>query len=120
MLNGPKEASAISPGSIPLTLPEPGLSALFGVQDESLRILEEAFGVEISARGREVSLTGEPAAAALAARLLSQFGRLLEKGWTPKKTDLVTAIRIVKENPDASLVEFFFDNSAVGPSLRQV
>ena len=80
MLKQPEEARAIRPGSIPLTLPEAGLSALFGVQDENLRILEDAFGVEISARGREVSLTGEPAAAALAARLLSQFGLLLEKG----------------------------------------
>ena len=101
-------------------MPETGLSALFGVQDENLRILENAFGVEISARGREVSLTGEPAAAAQVARLLSEFGQLLEKGWVPKKSDLGTAIRIVKEDPDASLVEFFFENSAVGPSLRQV
>ena len=120
MLKQPEEARAIRPGSIPLTLPEAGLSALFGVQDENLRILEDAFGVEISARGREVSLTGEPAAAALAARLLSQFGLLLEKGWVPKKPDLLTAIRIVKDDPEASLVDFFFENRSVGPSLRQV
>jgi phosphate starvation-inducible PhoH-like protein len=114
-----KEARTIRPGSIPLTLPENGLSALFGVHDENLRILEEAFGVEIAARGRELSLSGEAGAAALVARLLSELAQMVERGWTLKKPDLVTAIRVVKGDPDASLVDFF-DNRAMGPSLRQV
>jgi phosphate starvation-inducible PhoH-like protein len=113
------EAPPIRPGSIPLILPESGLGALFGIHDENLRLLEEAFGVEISARGREVSLSGEAEAASRAARLLSEFARLIERGYTPKKTDLSAAIRIVKEDPEASLVDFF-ENSAVGPALRQV
>jgi len=113
------EAPPIRPGSIPLTLPETGLAALFGINDENLRLLEEAFGVEIAARGREVSLSGEPKSTELVARLLSQLTTLMEKGWLPKKGDVSSAIRIVKEDPDASLVDFF-ENRAVGAVLRQV
>ncbi len=84
-----------------------------------MRLLEEAFGVEIAARGAELSLAGEPEATAVTARLLSEFGRLMERGYVFRKPDLVTAIRILKEDPTASLVDFF-ENRAMGPSLRQV
>jgi len=55
----------------------------------------------------------------MAARLLSDFGKLIERGYVPKKPDLVAAIRIVKEEPETSLLDFF-ENRAVGPALRQV
>jgi len=114
-----QETRKIRTDSIPLTLPESGLGALFGVHDENLRLLEEAFGVTISARGSEVSVSGDPEGASLAARLLSQFGRLIERGYVPKKHDLASAVRILKEDPSASLVDFF-ENRSLGPALRQV
>ena len=120
LLRCPLEARThIRPDSIPLTLPEAGLGALFGVHDENLRLLEDAFGVEIAARGREVSVSGDPEGTALAARLLSEFSKLIERGYTPKKPDLEAAIRILKEEPSTSLVDFF-ENRSVGPALRQV
>ena len=115
----PEARTHIRPDSIPLTLPEAGLGALFGVHDENLRLLEDAFGVEIAARGREVSVSGDPESTALAARLLSDFSKLIERGYTPKKPDLDAAIRILKEEPSTSLVDFF-ENRSVGPALRQV
>jgi len=75
--------------------------------------------VEISARGREVSLSGSADATALVARLLSDFSKLIERGYTPKKPDLEAAIRILKEEPDISLIDFF-ENRSLGPALRQV
>ncbi len=66
-----------------------------------------------------MSLTGAPDATAVAARLLSEFGQLIERGYSVKKPDLVSAIRVLKEDPGASLVDFF-ENRAVGPALRQV
>src|ERR1035437_10212151 len=115
----PEARTHIRPDSIPLTLPEAGLGALFGVHDENLRLLEDAFGVEIAARGREVSVSGDPESTALAARLLSDFSKLIERGYKPKKADLDAAIRILKEEPSTSLVDFF-ENRSVGPALRQV
>jgi len=75
--------------------------------------------VSISARGAEVSVSGEPENASLAARLLSEFGKLIERGFVPKKHDLAAGIRILKEDPTTSLVDFF-ENRALGPALRQV
>src|SRR5450756_1436007 len=115
----PEARTHIRPDSIPLTLPAAGLGALFGVHDENLRLLEDAFGVEIAARGREVSVSGDPESTALAARLLSEFSKLIERGYTPKKPDLEAAIRILTEEPSTSLVDFF-ENRSVGPALRQV
>ena len=116
---GSEETRKIRPDAIPLTLPESGLGALFGIHDENLRLLEEAFEVSISARGAEVSVSGEPENASLAARLLSEFGKLIERGFVPKKHDLAAGIRILKEDPTTSLVDFF-ENRALGPALRQV
>ncbi|HKC25338.1 MAG TPA: PhoH family protein [Thermoanaerobaculia bacterium] len=113
------EAPPIRPGTVPLTLPETGLAALFGIHDENLRLLEEAFGVEITARGREVSLSGEPESTDLVARLLSQLTTLMERGWLPKRGDVASSIRIIKEDPESSLVDFF-ENRSVGAVLRQV
>ena len=75
--------------------------------------------MEISARGREVSLAGNAEATALVARLLSDFSKLIERGYTPKKPDLAAAIRILKEEPETSLIDFF-ENRSLGPALRQV
>ncbi len=73
----------------------------------------------IAARGADVSVSGDPEGTALAVRLLSEFGKLIEGGFVPKKHDLVTAIRVLKDDPAASLVEFF-ENRSLGPALRQV
>ena len=102
-----------------MNLPESGLSALFGVHDENLRLLEDAFGVEISARGGVVSLSGGPEGTERAAHLLSEFSKLISRGYVPKKADIPSAIRIVKDDPTASLVDFF-ENRSVGAALRQV
>jgi phosphate starvation-inducible PhoH-like protein len=75
--------------------------------------------VAIAARGSEVSISGNAERASVAARLLSEFGRLIERGFVPKKHDLATAVRILKEDPAASLVDFF-ENRSLGPALRQV
>ena len=45
-----------------MTLPETGLNELFGIADENLRAIEEAFGVRLAARGNEIQVVGEGAA----------------------------------------------------------
>jgi phosphate starvation-inducible PhoH-like protein len=75
--------------------------------------------VTISARGAEVSVSGDPEGSALVVRLLSEFGTLIGRGFIPKKHDLVTAVRVLKDDPAASLVDFF-ENRSLGPALRQV
>ena len=75
--------------------------------------------MEISARGGVVTLTGGPEGTERASHLLSEFSRLITRGYLPKKVDIPSAIRIVQENPTASLVDFF-ENRSVGAALRKV
>ena len=100
-------------------MPETGLSSLFGRLDENLRAIEDAFGVKLVARGSEVSVAGSGPKVDLVRRLLSEFAELISRGYSIQKTDVATAIAVLKEDPTASLVEFFSDDF-LGPSLRAV
>ena len=100
-------------------MPDAGFTALFGVADENLRAIEEAFSVRLAARGNEVSVVGTGEGEDAARRLLAAFSDLAAMGYPLKGSDVATAIRVLKENPSASLVEFFTE-SPFGPSLRSV
>ena len=96
-----------------------GLTELFGVADENLRSIEEAFGVKLAARGNEVSVVGEGQAEDRVRRLLASISELLAVGYALKASDVATAIRVAREDPEASLVEFFLE-SPFGPTLKSV
>jgi phosphate starvation-inducible protein PhoH and related proteins len=102
-----------------VTLPETGLTALFGIADENLRAIEEAFGVRLAARGNEISVLGEGQAEDTTRRLLSGFSELLAMGYPLRSSDVATAIRVLKEDAGASMVEFFIE-SPFGPALKSV
>ncbi|MEO8276316.1 MAG: PhoH family protein [Thermoanaerobaculia bacterium] len=95
-----------------LNLAEEGLEQLFGTRDEHLRRIEAAFGVEVSARGSHLIVDGPPDAVATASRLLEQLSRLIENGYRLRSEDVATAIRVMRESPETSLVEFFAGDSA--------
>ena len=54
--------------------------ALLGSRDELLRLIERAFTSDIHVRGNEITITGDPAEVALAARLFDELITLLERG----------------------------------------
>ena len=94
------------------------MTALFGIADENLRAIEEAFGVRLAARGNEISVIGGgEGKEETARRLLADFSELLAMGYPLKTSDVATGIRVLKEDPEASLVEFFVE-SPFGPSLK--
>jgi phosphate starvation-inducible PhoH-like protein len=103
-----------------LTLAEEGLETLFGTHDENLKRIERAFGVELAARGNEVQVSGEPEATRVAEHLLSELSRLLERGFRFRAGDVPTAIRVLQEEPRASLVEFFTAEGILGSVRRMV
>jgi phosphate starvation-inducible protein PhoH and related proteins len=90
-----------------LTVPEKLSAELFGTYDENLRIIEKDTSVRIAARGSEIHLSGEPAAVERVARLLIQMMDLLESGYTFRKGDVEIATRLLRDNPEATLSEFF-------------
>ena len=100
-------------------MPENGLTALFGIADENLQAIEAAFHVRLQSRGSEISVVGEGEAEDTARRLLTGLSDLLAGGYPLRGIDVATAIRVVREEPGTSLVEFFTD-SPFGPSLKSV
>jgi phosphate starvation-inducible PhoH-like protein len=110
--------NAISDTSRVLTLPENGISSLFGRLDENLRAIESAFGVRLSARGGDVSVVGPPESVETVQRMLGEFSELLARGRALQKADVATAIGLLKDDPHASLVDFFTDDLL--PALKSV
>jgi phosphate starvation-inducible PhoH-like protein len=116
-VTSPEGATKIPDPAPVVTLPDTGLTALFGIADENLRAIEEAFRVRLAARGNGISVIGEGEGEETVRRLLSEFSELLALGYPLKASDVATGIRVVKEDPNASLVEFFME-SPFGPTLK--
>ena len=95
------------------------MTELFGIADENLRAIEEAFGIRLASRGNEISVVGEGEAEDTARRLLSGFSELLAIGYPLRSSDVATAIRVLEEDARASIVEFFVE-SPFGPALKSV
>ena len=102
-----------------LTLSDSAATTLFGVQDENLRLIEAELQVKISARGGEVFVQGEPANVAAAEKLLTEMQELIDRGYPLKKIDLTTSMRVLRDKPETSLVDFFAGES-LQPALRKV
>ena len=94
-----------------ITLDEANAGRLFGTRDEHLRYLEDRLRVTISARGTELTIEGEPAGEQIAVRLLESFDRLLAAGGDVGREAYRTGVRVLEEDLDIDLVEFFLDAS---------
>lgn len=92
-----------------VALGEVGSQALFGVNDENLRLIERELGVEISARDQEVFLEGGEEAVEVAARIVSELARVAARGVAVKAADVRTAIRVATESPELSISRFLTD-----------
>ena len=103
-----------------LSLPEAGIESLFGPRDQNLRRLESAFQVRISARGGSVAIEGDAAGEALAGSLLEQLVELRSRGHRIRNQDVQTAIRVLREDPETSLVEFFEPTDPVLAAARNL
>jgi len=95
-----------------IALAEGELQALFGVHDENLRHLESDLDITVSARDREVFLEGDDRGVEIAAKVLTELGELISKGYELEDKDVQTALRIAKDAPQISL-ERFFSNSGI-------
>jgi phosphate starvation-inducible PhoH-like protein len=106
-------------GGISIVLGEGSVtSTLFGIHDENLRLIEDAFGVRISARGSELYLRGDESNSRSAGKVLSEMQSLIERGYPVSRIEIITAIRVVSEDPSVSLVEFFLDDRDRAASRR--
>jgi phosphate starvation-inducible PhoH-like protein len=77
---------------------------LLGQRDELLRLVEDAFPVEILVRGNEITITGEGAQAERVARLFEEMIVLLEQGHQLDRENLVRSIEMLKADQRPSEV----------------
>jgi phosphate starvation-inducible PhoH-like protein len=103
-----------------VTLPDEGIEALFGTHDENLRRMERAFGVTVSARGTELHVEGDPAGVAAVEHLVGQVHALGAAGYRLKPGDVRTAVRVVQDDAQANLVDFFQPQGLLGSVVRTV
>ena len=103
-----------------VTLAEEGLDTLFGTQDENLRRIERTFDVTLTARGNELHINGEPEPVERVRRLLAELTAVTEKGYRFRPGDVQTAIRVISEAPETSLVEFFLPEGMLASVRRLV
>jgi len=100
-------------------LNQANIERLFGAKDENLRYLEERLGITVKARGTDLALSGDERAEVIAARLLESFDRLLTAGGAVGKDEYRTGVRVLEEDPEIDLVEFFVDAS-ISSTLKRL
>jgi phosphate starvation-inducible PhoH-like protein len=103
----PPETSPKAAQARRLELTPTSLEVLFGTHDEHLQRLEKAFGVQVSARGTQLLLTGDETAVATVEKLLCELADLVDGGFRIRGPDIQTAIRVLDEDPGVSLRDFF-------------
>jgi phosphate starvation-inducible PhoH-like protein len=86
-----------------IEVPERSLQQLLGAQDSHLKLIESHFGVEIFARGREITIQGDPARSDLVADFLQQLAALVGSGRTLTDNDIIFAARAIEENGGADI-----------------
>ena len=90
-----------------ISVPEEGARALFGIHDENLKSIEKALGVQIVSRGDELLVEGEPAQVQKLENIFQQFSELIEGGYQVSAGDLRVALRLLRQDPNVSLKDFF-------------
>jgi phosphate starvation-inducible PhoH-like protein len=90
-----------------ISVPEEGARALFGVHDENLKSIEKTLGVRIVTRGDELLVEGEPAQVEKLENIFKQFSELVEGGYQVTAGDLRVALRLLRQDPNVSLKDFF-------------
>lgn len=91
---------------------------LAGEQSKHLKVVEKQLDIRVHLRGNRFSLEGDPSQVAVGVRLLSELAVLIQKGYPLFASDIVYAVRILKENANRSLKEIFLDQVAIASSKR--
>jgi phosphate starvation-inducible PhoH-like protein len=90
-----------------VTVPEAGVSTLFGALDENLRQLESLLNVRIRTQGHDLMVEGDADSTARVARLIEQLGGLIGEGHSISDRDVKTAAQLIADNAEIDLRDHF-------------
>jgi phosphate starvation-inducible PhoH-like protein len=80
-----------------------GIEAFFGTLDENLKLLEETLQVSTHLGDGGLEIEGEERGVRAASRLLEEYGALVERGTRVDSTEVRAFLRILRDDPQASL-----------------
>ncbi len=105
-----------------ITLDDQVLEAIAGHYDESFRLIEDRFKVRISARGDQVSVSGNGDGGEQrehrVAELLEQLADLHARGVVIGRDEVKTAVGLLERQPDARLLDHFV-GARIQPSTKR-
>jgi len=101
-------------------MPDEGIETLFGPFDDNLRDLESALDVRLRTVGHDVVVEGTAETVARAEAVLGQLGSLLRDGYRFERGDVKTAARLLVDDPQVELGDFFLKRSGRTAGRRQV
>jgi phosphate starvation-inducible protein PhoH and related proteins len=90
-----------------VTVPEAGVSTLFGALDDNLRQLESLLNVRIRTQGHDLMVEGDASSTARVARLMEQLGGLIDEGHSISDRDVKTAAQLIAKDADVDLRDHF-------------
>jgi len=90
-----------------VTVPEAGVSTLFGAYDDNLRQLESLLNVRIRTQGHDLVVEGDANSTARVARLVEQLGGLITEGHSISDKDVKTAAQLIAEDGAVDLRDHF-------------
>jgi phosphate starvation-inducible PhoH-like protein len=96
-----------------VTVPEAGVSTLFGAYDDNLRQLESLLNVRIRTQGHELMVEGDAGSTARVARLVEQLGGLMQEGHSISDKDVKTAAQLIAEDADVDLRDHFLKDGQI-------
>ena len=94
--------------------------ALFGVRDENVGLLKQEFGVEVFARGTELTISGEEDKVHLARLVMDKLLGILDRGEPVDRTRIRYAIELAKEGNADRIEEIMRDVIAITYKGKQV
>lgn len=96
------------------------ISAIFGKNDEYLKLISGQFAAKFIARGDELVLSGEQEAVERAEKLVNELLYLHREGITISAHDIQYAVQLIKEGKKESLHAMFADTVVVTNRGKQV
>jgi phosphate starvation-inducible PhoH-like protein len=96
------------------------LKVLYGELDKNLRYIEDISGVDIKARGNNLSIEGEELAVITAERVIKDLAGLVGSGYDLKLEDVKLAMRAHEAHDSISVKDIFSDTVLIGHNKKHI
>lgn len=94
--------------------------ALYGEQNQNLKMLEQRLGIRAGVKGNSLTISGPSLDVQLAAEICRQLYDLLQSGYPIYPHDTEYAIRILSSNPSVKLKDIFLDTVYISSGKRVI